>query len=273
MACEGLRKAMNWQDRLRTFLLPTYEGLPAGAKQLARRVFAVLQGPLFSARARWVRFTYLRHITREREYLFLCMARYANVNRPIKGYYMEFGCFGANTMRQAYDSFHHLFDWRYVAFDSFEGLPEISAIDRQEAWERGKLKTGEEEFKRICRRHGIPADRLRTVKGFYDVSLTPDLARELVPTKAAVVYIDCDLYLSTVPNLSFIVDFLQVGTIIVFDDWNCFWADPNRGERRAWREFCEAHPHLRFEPFVQTGMQMSFVCVGSSAQGSGSPAG
>ncbi|MDD1529851.1 hypothetical protein C7U92_07065 [Bradyrhizobium sp. WBOS7] len=261
---------MNWQDRLRASLLPTYQSLPSGTKRLARRIFALLQGPLFSARTRWVRSTYLRHIARERKYLFLCMARFANVNRPIKGYYMEFGCFGGNTMRLAYDSFHHLFDWRYLAFDSFEGLPAISEIDRQDAWEQGKLKTSEEDFKRICRRHGIPANRLRTVKGFYDVSLTSDLARELLPTKAAVVYIDCDLYDSTVPILSFIIDFLQVGTIIVFDDWNCFWADPDRGERLAWHQFRETHPHLRFEPFVQTGMQMSFVCVGTSLRGNGS---
>jgi hypothetical protein len=251
----------SWQDRLRQALLPRYEKLPERYKVIARRIFAVLQGPLLSPRARWVRDSYLEHVAQERKYLFLCMARFANVNRPIDGYYMEFGCFGAGTMRLAYDNFHHLFDWHYVAFDSFEGLPEIAEIDRQDAWEKGKLATSEQRFIELCRRHGIPADRLRTVKGFYSDSLTPELTRELAPRKAAVVYVDCDLYLSTVPVLAFIADFLQVGTVIVFDDWNCFSADPERGERRAWREFCEAHPEIRFEPFVQTGMQMSFVCV------------
>ena len=110
----------------------------------------------------------------------------------------------------------------------------------------------------------MPADRLQTVKGFYADSLTPALAQKLLPRKAAVIYVDCDLYLSTVPILSFVVDFLQVGTIVVFDDWNCFDADPDRGERRAWGEFCAARPELRFEPFVGTGMQMSFVCVATN---------
>jgi O-methyltransferase len=251
----------NWQGRLRQALLPGYQKLPGGTKSIARRVFAVLQGPLFSKRGRWLRYTYARHITEERKYLFLCIARFANVNRPIEGYYMEFGCFEANTMRLAYDTFHHLFDWHYVGFDSFEGLPEIEAIDRQDAWQKGKLKTAEQNFIQICRRHGLPANRLRTVKGFYADSLTEELARDMLPRKAAVIYVDCDLYVSTVPVLSFVTVFLQVGTIIVFDDWNCFDADPDRGERKAWREFCDLHPHLRFEPFVQTGMQMSFVCV------------
>jgi O-methyltransferase len=252
----------NWQDRLRSVLLPRYRKLPDGLRECARKAFAVLQGPLLSPRARWVKYTYHKNLTDERKNLFLQMARFANVNRPINGYYMEFGCFTGGTMRLAYDSFHHLFDWHYIGFDSFEGLPEISEIDRQEAWQKGKLKTAEDSFIRICRRHGIPANRLQTVKGFYADSLVPGLAQRLLPRKAAVVYVDCDLYVSTVPILSFIVDFLQLGTIIVFDDWNCFHADPEKGERRAWREFTVAHPELRFEPFVQTGMQMSFVCVG-----------
>jgi hypothetical protein len=101
-----------------------------------------------------------------------------------------------------------------------------------------------------------------TVKGFYDASLTPELAQRLLPRKAAVIYVDCDLYLSTIPVLEFIVPFLQPGTVIVFDDWNCFLADPDKGERRAWREFRERHPALRFEDFAQTGMQKAFVHVG-----------
>ncbi len=65
--------------------------------------------------------------------------------------------------------------------------------------------------------------------------------------------------------LSFIRAFLQPGTVVVFDDWNCFLADPERGERRAWREFCEANPHLHFEPFLQTGMQKAFVFTSENA--------
>ena len=57
-----------------------------------------------------------------------------------RGYYFEFGCFEANTMRLAFDCFHHLFDWHYVAFDSFEGLPEIGEIDKQAIWEKASSR-------------------------------------------------------------------------------------------------------------------------------------
>ena len=107
-----------------------------------------------------------------------------------------------------------------------------------------------------CRR-----ERLRTVRGFYDRSLTPELAARLRPKKAAVVYIDCDLYESTVPVLAFVREFLQPGTVIVFDDWNCFLGDPERGERRAWAEFTARYPELRFVPFMSTAEAQSFICV------------
>jgi hypothetical protein len=213
-----------------------------------------------------VRDVYTPFGRRQRLDLMLDIARFANINRPIDGYYMEFGSHEANTMRMAWQCFGHLFAWHFIAFDSFQGLPEIAAIDAQDIWEQGKLATAEAEFIRLCRSAGMPAGRLSTVRGFYEQSLTPERAAGLAGRKAAVVYVDCDLYLSTVPVLEFIRGFLQPGTIIVFDDWNCFHADPDKGERRAWREFRDRYPHLAFEPFVQTGMQASFVFVGDRSQ-------
>ena len=196
--------------------------------------------------------------------MFMSIARFLHINRPIPGYYFEFGCHSANTIRMAWDSQRWLFDLTYVGFDSFEGLPEIRAIDRQAIWEKGKLATAEDEFLDLCLRHGIPRDRLLTVRGFYGESLTSELAARLLPKKAAVIYVDCDLYESAVPVLKFIRDFLQPGTVMVFDDWNCFVGDPDRGERRAFREFREENSSLQFQEFVTTDMQKSFIYTGTT---------
>jgi hypothetical protein len=163
-------------------------------------------------------------------------------------------------MRMAWHYFGG-FGLTFLAFDSFEGLPEIGAIDKQDIWQKGRLATAEEDFKTKVFRTGMPRNRLRTIKGFYDQSLTPELATQLLPTKAAIVYVDCDLYESTVPVLRFARDFLKVGTIVVFDDWDCFLADPERGERRAWAEFLAANPDLRFEEIGRISMSIAFVCV------------
>lgn len=193
--------------------------------------------------------------------LFRNIGFFAKVNRPIVGAYMEFGCFGANTIRFAWNAFGH-FGWDFYAFDSFEGLPAIAEIDRQAIWQKGKLAMGEEEFRRVATSIGMPDYRLRTIKGFYRDSLTKQLATSILPQKAAVIYIDCDLYESAVDVLRWIPPFLQQGTLIAFDDWDAFLADPNKGERRAWHEFLDANPTLRFEEFYYKAMVKAFVFTG-----------
>jgi hypothetical protein len=189
-----------------------------------------------------------------------------HINRPYAGYYMEFGCHSGTTMRLAWKHFRWLIDLQYVAFDSFEGLPQIGALDRMAIWSPGRLKTAEQDFIDIVTASGLPKERLRTVKGYYEKSLTPELAESLLPKKAAVIYVDCDLYESTVPVLNFCRSFLQVGTLLVFDDWNCFYGDPEKGERRAFREFCEANPELRFSEITGTPEAKVFCYLGRQCE-------
>jgi O-methyltransferase len=237
---------------LRKALRSLPEPIKAPLRKLAQR---------FTPQDRWMREEYSPFGLEQRRQVFLAIARFHHINRPMHGYYMEFGCHGANTIRLAWSSFRHLFDWQFVCFDSFEGLPEIQEIDRQDIWARGKLATSEQEFRRACEKLGIPSERLRTVKGFYEQSLNEQTRRSL-SQKAAVIYVDCDLYKSTIPVLEFSRHFLQEGTVVVFDDWNCFRAHPDKGERRAWAEFLASYPQLKFEPFVNTGEQKAFVFVG-----------
>lgn len=229
------------------------------AKALSR-VPILNRHPLL-AMYRWVRKEYSPFGRRQRQEIYLSIARFAHINRPIEGYYFEFGCHEANTMRQAWKNFRHLFDWTYVAFDSFEGLPEMDDFERSSIFRPGYLSTSEEYFRKKVTGCGMPDDKLITVKGFYENTLTDELRDRLQPQKAAVIYVDCDLYSSTVDVLKFIRPFLQMGTIVVFDDWNCYHADPQNGERLAWAEFLERHPELAFEDFMITAEAKAFICV------------
>jgi O-methyltransferase len=203
----------------------------------------------------------------QREYIFKCIARYCHLNGLRHGYYFEFGCHRGRTLRLAWDFSSEMFDWIYVAFDSFEGMPEIPEIDQNPMWKKGASSTSEAELIAILERGGMPRDRLITVPGFYDKSLNRETAARFLPQKAAVIYIDCDLYTSTQPVLTFIVPFLQTGTIIIFDDWFCLHGDPERGQRRAWAEFRRDHSHLRFIDFISTGEAQGFIHVGASESG------
>lgn len=245
-----------------------YDSSPPSLQKIVKFFHEIISSALFTEsakRRRWIKNVYWKFGQDQRKYIFLSIARFCHINRPIKGYYFEFGCHEANTMRQAFDTFRYLFDWIYVAFDSFEGLPEIDEIDRQDIWQKGKLKTDEKDFIRIMTRHGMPQNKLITVKGFYEQSLNESTKSKLSHGKAAVIYIDCDLYASTVPILNFIKDFLQKGTIIVFDDWNCFYGDSEKGERKAWKEFLNSNSSLIFEDFVQTNEGKAFIFLGEKS--------
>ena len=54
----------------------------------------------------------------------------------------------------------------------------------------------------------MPNSRLKTIKGFYEKSLNKKLALKF-KKKATIIYIDCDLYKSTVPILKFIIPFCK----------------------------------------------------------------
>ncbi len=196
--------------------------------------------------------------------IFLSISRFGHINRPFEGYYFEFGCHGGNTIKLAWQNFRFIFDLDYVCFDSFEGLPEISKIDRQKIWQKGKLRTTLDEFFHILKKIGLPLNKVKIIKGFYKESLNKQLQEDLLPKKAAVIYVDCDLYESTKDVLKFCVPFFREGTILIFDDWNCFNGSPEKGEKKAFGEFLAAHESLKFEDFISTNEQKGFICISKS---------
>ncbi len=213
-------------------------------------------------RARWVEeeFTPFDQGCRERFFLSAASFLRSNCNDTLSnGAYFEFGCHKARTMRYCWRHTRHWLNLRYYAFDSFEGLPEPSREDAHPGWERGAFAMSEEDFIKAVVGSGMPRDRLKTIRGFYKDTLH---GRNLLEG-ATIIYVDCVLYSSAATVLKFIPKYLQLGTLIAFDDWNCYLSDPDKGERRAWREFLAENRNFRFEPFYSTHMLQAFVTVGT----------
>lgn len=149
-----------------------YKNLPEKAKKPIRFFYNFFKflplSPGYKKR-RWIKKVYSRFSQEQREYIFLSIARFCQINRPINGYYFEFGCCGARTMRMAWDAFHHLhlLDFTYVGFDSFQGFPEISEIDKQEIFKKGGAEMDEKGFIKKVTGHGMPREKLITIKGFF----------------------------------------------------------------------------------------------------------
>jgi len=164
------------------------------------------------------------------------------------GDYLEFGLHRGLSFLHAvrYARRYELESMRFYGFDSFEGLPDAinEAEGKYDHFHEGQYACSESEFRSILEEAKVDTSRITLVPGFYDQVLTSELKQKLSIERAAVVWIDCDLYESTVPVLEFITDCVTTGTFLAFDDWFSFGADPNAGEMRAVEEWLNRHPEI-----------------------------
>lgn len=180
------------------------------------------------------------------------------VGAEIDGDYAEFGVFQGTTFSYVYKIFSTLFiNMRYFAFDSFSGLPDVKELDASEGYKSsffaGQFECSEEEFVSILKKQKIDLSKIVTVKGWFNKTLNRELTKKHNITKFAAVWIDCDLYESTVPVLDFITDKIVTGTVIIFDDWRCYRNLPNFGEQRACREWLEKNPDIILHELLSFG--------------------
>jgi len=157
---------------------------------------------------------------------------------------------------------------KFRGFDSFQGLP-VPSEKQYSIWHQGQFAFGRRELEQLLKRKGFRKDEYELTEGFYDRTLTPELSGELQTrgVKAAVVYIDCDLYESARDVLRFMRSFLQDGTVLCFDDYFAYRGRPDMGEQRALAEFQAANPQLQMRPYVLYGsLGMSFLHYSTPAQ-------
>jgi O-methyltransferase len=165
-------------------------------------------------------------------------------NERVRGDYAEFGVLAGRTFLEAYlaSKRFELESMAFHAYDSFEGLPHVQGIDAEGPFTTGQFASPRSVFDSVTEE--VPLQRKTVTHGFYDASLLNAPRHEL-----ALVWIDCDLYESTVPVLDFITDQVTEGTVLVFDDWYCYRGRPDRGEQRACVEWLADNPHITLVPY------------------------
>lgn len=142
---------------------------------------------------------------------------------------------------------------RFIAFDSFQGLPAPTGLDSSSRdFVEQKYACSEDEFKKNISSHGVPLNRVITIPGWFKETLSSDIRRYGIK-RAAIVHIDCDLYESAKAVLNVIEPIVVDGTIIIFDDWYNFRGNPGFGEQRACREWLELHQGIRLTQYQKEG--------------------
>ena len=182
----------------------------------------------------------------------------------LEGDYLEFGVYRGGTFMPAYHFSKRILknSMKFYAFDSFEGLPEPTGVDTEvKEFQKGEYSCSLDEFKKILKGNQVNLSDVIFIPGWYNETLNQKTKEELNIQKVAVVYIDCDLYESTVPVLDFITDYLQDGTIIIFDDWFHFKGNPDRGEQKAFAEWLNKNPEIKTSEFHKFGGYLNSFIV------------
>jgi hypothetical protein len=172
----------------------------------------------------------------------------------LRGHFAEFGTFWGRAFYGSYFELSHWLQGKFFAFDSFEGL---SPPDQREKdftsgdFIEGAYGFNHASFRASAALLGLPDERIVTVPGFFDKSLTATKAQELgiAPKSLSVVRIDCDLFDPTMSVLDFITPLLDDGALIYFDDWRLCRADPTVGERGAVLKWLDANPGFELVDF------------------------
>lgn len=189
-------------------------------------------------------------------------------NSELEGDYLEFGVFRGKSFTAAFyfAQMKNLESMRFYAFDAFQGLPEIKGVDAEgyEHFEEEQCYCDIDTFKKNISESGVDLNKVEIVPGWFDEVLNEETKKKLPLKKASVALIDCDLYESTVPVLNFITDYLQNGTVLIFDDWFCFRGDPDRGEQKAFREWLERNPSIKPIEFRKYGWHGNSFIISKS---------
>lgn len=186
-----------------------------------------------------------------------------------RGDYYEFGLFKGYSFwfAQRTACRHDAGTMRFFGFDSFDGLPDVGGPDETAKGDfyRGQYACAYDTVRAALDHAGVDWARTTLVRGFFDESLTPALRTDHRMRSVAVALIDCDLYASTVEVLRFIDPLIEEGSILIFDDWNCFDADDAKGQRKAFAELRERRRDLEAAPLFAYGSWGQAFCMSRAA--------
>ena len=175
------------------------------------------------------------------KYLAIKKAFSFSALEKIEGDYFEFGVFTGSSfchaiqcarVNQKYDN--TLDKIRFFGFDSFEGFGDLPEDEKHVFFTKENFTS---DYNKVLKRVRkiLPEDRFEIVKGFFEDTLVKKSNDKL----ARIIFIDCDTYSSTLYALNYIMPSLQIGTIIIIDDYFAYRGSENKGTHGAFKKFVD----------------------------------
>ena len=193
------------------------------------------------------------------KYTAIKKAMFMNYHDDTPGDYLEFGVFTGSSFNFAMKInlkmekiFKKKIDTNFIGFDSFDGFGEIKPIDENPSFQNNLFKVDKKKVIRNIERNS-KKQKFKLIEGFYQKTLKDKNTNDYDIKKSRIVMIDCDLKESTILALNFARPSFQEGTIIIFDDFNFYKGNSNKGEYGAFEEFKSKNPNIKFRKIFDYG--------------------
>jgi len=182
----------------------------------------------------------------------------------VQGDYVEFGVATGNSLRGAELAEKRAFSKklsipkihrRIFGFDTFGAFSSEAVIDLHSNWSGSSFS---DEFQKVNKRFK-KSDNVKLFQvDVLDFQSSLDLTKEnIFPTeieKIAIAMFDMDLYQPTRVALECVYTRLDVGSILIFDEYFGFKGNHAAGEALAFSEFLGNHNNLKVRQFINYGM-------------------
>lgn len=169
-----------------------------------------------------------------------------------RGVYAEFGVFDGHTFTLAYHALKQICD-HFYAFDSFAGIVGTRA-DETTSFHDGQYFCNRATFEAHMALAGADKSRFSVIEGPFQETLRDAPAAHGLSGRVSVAHIDSDVYEAAKLALDYLAPVLAQGALILFDEYDQFGADPDKGERRAVAEWLTENPSFSLELYRTYGV-------------------
>lgn len=193
------------------------------------------------------------------KYTAIKKAMFMNYHDGTTGDYLEFGVFTGSSFNFAMKInkkmekiFKKKIHTHFIGFDSFQGFGKINSIDENPSFKSNLFKVNKKKVINNIKNNS-KGQKFKLIEGFYQKTIKHKNTNNYGIDKSRIIMIDCDLKESTTLALNFVKPSLQEGTIIIFDDFNFYKGNKNKGEYGAFENFKNKNPGIEFRKIFDYG--------------------
>jgi hypothetical protein len=173
----------------------------------------------------------------------------------IEGSYFEFGVYNGTSLFAAMKCHLNLksnIERKFYGFDSFDdGFKYFVEEDRHNFFKEGDFISS---YNRVKKRFSN-FNNVRLIKGYFEETVKDKNVNEMFDNeKCAIIFIDCDLMNPSIIALEFIKPILQIGSIIILDDYWSYKANPTLGVAGAFNKFLNDNENIKVRRYFDYGI-------------------